>query len=101
MNQSRLTVFERIWRLLGRLVYSVNPAPEERYVDDGPPSTVFRRRDQLSRYKRAGHMDETNAELYARLKRNRFSQVLDTYHILEHGKRREADDEGTDETSIS
>ncbi|MFP4510190.1 MAG: hypothetical protein ACOC4I_01175 [Spirochaetota bacterium] len=101
MSKSRVSVFERIRQFLGRLVDSVNPTPDERYVDDGPPATVFRRRDQLSRYKRSGHVSETNAQLYARLKRGRFSHVLDTYHILEHGKPREAADERTDETSKS
>ncbi|TVQ24595.1 MAG: hypothetical protein EA383_10775 [Spirochaetaceae bacterium] len=88
MSEGRLTVMERIHRLLRRLVASVNPESEDRQVDAGPAASVSRRRSQLSRYKRSADMSETNAELYARLKRNRFSNVLDTYHILEHGRAR-------------
>ncbi len=97
MSEGRLTVMERIHRLLRRLVAAVNPEDDDRQVDTGPAASVSRRRSQLRRYKRNAGMNETSAELYARLKRNRFSNVLDTYHILEHGRARPpADDDDVD-----
>lgn len=103
MTEQRPTVVQRLVRLLGRLVNSVNPAENDRYTDDGPPAAVFRRRAQLDRYKRPRGGRESHAELYERLKRNRFTNVLDTYHILEHGHMRKPpeNDPGTDEPERS